>query len=163
MSARQPLSLSAPRRVTSPPRELTTDELAGLVRIAELLIPGNGTDPAPGKADGYPEALRVALAARAHEFETIVGFAVEAQARSDEQMLAELRAAHEEKAPAFQILSTVLAGAYLLLPQIRENIGYPGQRRDVPRVDEAADEIGDGILDPVIERGRIYVAIQPTR
>jgi len=35
-------------------------------------------------------------------------------------------------------------------------IGYPGQQRDPAPVDEAANEI-DGLIDPVIERGPIYV------
>ncbi|HEY0812458.1 MAG TPA: hypothetical protein VGE11_04190 [Pseudonocardia sp.] len=163
MSSGQLLNLSVPRRTTTPPRDLTTEEVASLMRIADLLVPGNDVDPAPSAIDGYPQALHVALAARADEFETIVRFAAAAQDRSDAELLDELRAAHEDKAPGFQVLSTVLAGAYLLLPQIRDNIGYPGQRRDVPRIDEAAEQISDGILDPVIERGSIYVVVEPTR
>jgi len=52
----------------------------------------------------------------------------------------------------------VIAGAWLLIPAVRERIGYPGQRRDPARLEEAADQISDGILDPVIARGPIYTS-----
>jgi len=58
----------------------------------------------------------------------------------------------------FQALSAVVAGAWLLVPAVRARIGYPGQRRDPARLEEAADQISDGILDPVIARGAIYTA-----
>lgn len=41
-------------------------------------------------------------------------------------------------------------------PAVRARIGYPGQRRDPARLEEAADQISDGILDPVLARGPIY-------
>jgi hypothetical protein len=56
----------------------------------------------------------------------------------------------------FNPLSSIVAGAYFMTPQIKALIGYPGQQRDPARVDEAANEI-DGLIDPVIERGPIYV------
>jgi len=39
---------------------------------------------------------------------------------------------------------------------VRARIGYPGQRRDPARFEEAVDQLSDGILDPVIARGPIY-------
>lgn len=163
MSTTQPRNLSVPRRISTPPRELAPPEVAALLRIADLLIPGNELDPRPSTATGYQQALDVALAARADEFENIIEYATGLQDRTDEALLEDLKAAHEQKTPSFQVLSTVLAGAYLILPQVRQNIGYPGQHRDVPRIDEAAEQIGDGILDPVIERGPIYLVVEPTR
>jgi hypothetical protein len=160
MSTPQSPNLSSPRHRTVPPRELTAEEAADLTRIADLLIPGTDTDPAPSSADGFQDALRLALAARSDAFELLLAFALTLRDRGDAEALVRLRAAHEAESPAFQALSTVVAGAYLLLPQIRRNIGYPGQPRDVPRVDEAADQIGDGILDPILERGPIYVEIK---
>ncbi len=67
-----------------------------------------------------------------------------------------LRALHAEQPEQFQALSAVVAGAWLLIPAVRARIGYPGQRRDPARLEEAADQISDGILDPVLDRGRIY-------
>jgi len=48
-----------------------------------------------------------------------------------------------------------------MVPEVRVAVGYPGQSRRVPKVDEAANEIGDGILDPVLERGHFYVPTPP--
>jgi hypothetical protein len=56
-------------------------------------------------------------------------------------------------------VSAVLAGAYLMVPEIRAAIGYPGQHRSHPPFDLAVEEIMDGILDPVIERGSIYTSV----
>jgi hypothetical protein len=56
------------------------------------------------------------------------------------------------------VLSAVLAGAYLLVPEVKSAVGYPGQRRDPAGLEEAVDEISDGILDPVLERGHFFVA-----
>jgi hypothetical protein len=67
-----------------------------------------------------------------------------------------LRALHADQPRQFQALSAVVAGAWLLVPAVRARIGYPGQRRDPARLEEAADQISDGILDPVLARGPIY-------
>ena len=69
-----------------------------------------------------------------------------------------LRKLHAEQPVTFQALTAVITGAWLLTPTVRERIGYPGQRRDPARFDEAADQLSDGILDPVIARGPIYTS-----
>jgi hypothetical protein len=157
----RPINLSSPRRIKAPPRPVSDVEFATLARLADLLIPGNADDPAPSAADGYRDKLTIALAARSDAFESIVEYVAKAHDRADTELLEEFRAAHAAGEAWFQILSTVLAGAYLLLPEVRTAIGYPGQHRDVPRVDEAAEQIGDGILDPVMARGPIYVSVEP--
>ena len=45
-----------------------------------------------------------------------------------------------------------------MTPQIMELIGYPGQHRDAAGLEDAANELDTGILDPVLERGYIYVS-----
>ncbi len=69
-----------------------------------------------------------------------------------------LRGLHAEEPGQFQALSAVVAGAWLLTPTVRARIGYPGQRRDPARLEEAVDQISDGILAPVIARGPIYTS-----
>jgi hypothetical protein len=53
--------------------------------------------------------------------------------------------------------------AYLMIPEVRTAIGYPGQRRHHPQFDEAANQITDGILDPVVERGPVYTPVPVSR
>ena len=105
--------------------------------------------------------LGIALAARADAFEVIVQQLASAQRADDLGVW--LRDLHDREQAAFQALSTVAAGAYLMVPAVRAALRYPGQPRSLPRHDEAADDIGDGILDPVLERGHFYVPTPGTK
>ena len=58
----------------------------------------------------------------------------------------------------FHLISSIVAGAYLAGDHIRQLVGYPGQLRQPAKVDDAANELADGILDPVLERGHIYIS-----
>jgi hypothetical protein len=148
--------MSMPATATSLPRGLTERELRGLLRAADVLIPESGANPAASRAPGFEPALERALLARLDAFELIAAEGARLGALNDEEIAAELRLLAAEEPTTFQPLSTVLAGAYLLIPEVREAIGYPGQHRKHPQFDEAANEIMDGILDPVIDRGSIY-------
>jgi hypothetical protein len=100
-----------------------------------------------------------ALAARRDTFDGVVS-ALEELARCPRDRLAEELKRMSDVAPGrFEALSTVLAAAYLLIPAVRSEIGYPGQANRPPRFDEAAEQVMSGILDPVIERGSVYRAI----
>lgn len=58
----------------------------------------------------------------------------------------------------FSEFGYAIAGAYLLHPKIRKELGYPG-RLPASRpalLGEAESYLEDGILNPVIERGPIY-------
>lgn len=155
--------LSVPRRLTTPPRPLMPRQREVLLAAADILIPGTGHDPKASAAPDYEVWLERALAARAaslaelsqilDELDELAGPAGSASADL-EQRLRQLHAAGD---PRFHLLSSVAAGAYLMVPEVRQLIGYPGQHASPPRVDEAADELSDGILDPVIQRGPIYV------
>ena len=59
----------------------------------------------------------------------------------------------------FHLISSIVAGAYLAGDHIRQLVGYPGQFRQPAKVDDAANELADGILDPVLAaRGDIYIS-----
>lgn len=146
------LSVPEPRR--RPPRALTDAERASLHRIADTLIPARGPMPRPSDADGYDRWLDRALAARGDAFDAIIAEASSLDDVPDDALWDALRARHERE--GFKLVSTVVAGAYLMAPQVRRLIGYPGQERKHPQFDEAAEQIMDGILDPVIARGRIF-------
>ena len=119
-------------------------------------MPGGSVGPPPSELPGYASWLDRALAARRDVFEHIVALAVDVADHPDGKRYAELERRSSRSAGGFDELSSVLAGAYLMHPDVREAIGYPGQAHRVPRFDEAAEQILDGILDPVIERGPVY-------
>ena len=97
----------------------------------------------------------MAVATRSDEFDLLVETVSRAGEATDLNNW--LRELSLTEAKAFNLISTVVAGAYLLVPEIREHVGYPGQHRDRPSNDQAAEELMDGILDPVIDRGAIYI------
>ncbi len=152
---------SVPRHRLSPPRPLRDDERATLLAAADLLIPDAPGRQGAGHAPDYARWLDCALAARSDAFEVIVGVAERLRGMDRSAMLLELRVLSEAEAVVFHAVSSILAGAYLMVPSVREAINYPGQERKPAPFDEAAEQIMNGILDPVIERGPIYLSIEP--
>jgi hypothetical protein len=125
-----------------------------LLAIADTLIAPSAGVPAPSAAPDYERWLLRALAARRDVFDDVVNAAVALHAEDD--VGAAVRALAASDDARFGQLSTVVAGAYLMLPEVRRALGYPGQERKHAGFDEAAEEIMDGILDPVIERGPVF-------
>lgn len=157
--------LSVPPHRAAPPGELTAAQRAVLDAVGDLLVPGTpGSEGADGdpsftRAPGIDGWLQRSLAARAEQFDALTAV-LDGLAPADDGLDGRLRALHaaaSEEDGRFVLLSSVVAGAYLLAPEIRQAIGYPGQRRDPAGIEEAADELSDGILDPVIDRGPIWV------
>jgi hypothetical protein len=150
--------LSVPPRHIRPPRQLNDGELATLLRIADCLIPASGPNPKASDADGYVHYLNLALSARADTFDAVMSAIAALADVTDDDLWAALKRMWSEDKFTFDPLSSIVAGAYFMTPQVKELIGYPGQHRDVAGLDEAANELATGILDPVIERGPIYVS-----
>lgn len=148
------LSVPAVRRTV--PRSMSETELATFTRLADVLCGPSERVAPPSEQAEFPHWLEVALAARSDSFDLLMALADQA-ARSDD-LAAWLRQLHDTEGASFQVLSAVLAGAYLLVPEVKSAVGYPGQRRDPAGLEEAVDEISDGILDPVLERGHFFVA-----
>lgn len=137
---------------------LTEDQTHTLIAIADVLIGGTDTDPAPSTLEKYPKALDLAVAARTRNVDHVVGLIAEFKGLNPVEIDTQLRDWDKNRAEDFQIISAILAGAYFMLPEIKAIIGYPGQVRDIPKVDDAANDLADGILEPVFERGPIYVS-----
>jgi hypothetical protein len=150
--------LSVPPRHTSPPRTLTGDELATLLRIADCLIPASGPNPKASDAESYVQYLDLAISARADVFDAVMAAVATLADVGDDDLWAALKSLWSEDKATFDPMSAIVAGAYFMTPHIKELIGYPGQHRDVAGLEEAADELAGGILDPVVERGHIYVS-----
>jgi hypothetical protein len=150
--------LSVPRRHIVPPRPLTPRQHATLLAVADILIPGAGDDPKATAAPRYETWLERSLAARSESLAALSLILDELTREPRTHLEQGLRQLHAIDDGGFQLLSSVVAGAYLMIPEVRSLIGYPGQHPSPPRVDEAAEELSDGILDPVIRRGPIYVS-----
>jgi hypothetical protein len=149
--------LSVPAYRDRAPRPLTDPERSALLAVADVLISPSAGLPAPSAHPDYDQWLDRALAARRDVFEDVISGAVGLHGEPD--VAAAVRELAASDAARFQQISTVLAGAYLMIPAVRRELGYPGQVRQHARFDEAAEEIMDGILDPVIERGPVYRAV----
>lgn len=150
--------LSVPVRDTHPPREMGRDEVATLLRIADCLIPAAGPNPAASNAENYVEYLHLALAARADAFGAVMDAVATLAAVPDEELRPALRHMWASDKATFDPLSAILAGAYFMTPHVMALIGYPGQHRDPAGLEDAANELETGILEPVLERGSIYIS-----
>jgi hypothetical protein len=134
------------------------DEVATLLRIADCLIPAAGPNPAASDAENYVEYLYLALAARADAFDAVMGAVATLAAVPGDELRPALRQMWATDKATFDPLSTILAGAYFMTPQVMALIGYPGQHRDPAGLEDAANELETGILEPVLERGSIYIS-----
>ncbi|MGK2321410.1 hypothetical protein ACSJLP_28465 [Gordonia rhizosphera NBRC 16068] len=150
--------LSVPPRHPAPPRALNADELATLLRIADTLIPASGENPAASQAIEIGRYLDLALAARADVFDLVLGAVDQLKDVSAADMRAALKQMWADDKATFDPLSSILAGAYFMTPQVKALIGQPGPHRDPAGFEDAANELETGILDPVLERGSIYVS-----
>jgi hypothetical protein len=158
MSTASARRLSVPPRKTEPPRALTDDEQATLLRIADTLIPAAGPNPKASDAEQFVPYLHLALAARADVFDAVLKAVTQLAGVADDAMYGELKTMSAQDKFTFDPLSSIIAGAYFMTPQVKELIGYPGQHRDPAGLEDAANELDTGILEPVLERGYIYVS-----
>ena len=142
--------LSVPPRYATP-RALTAGETGVLTRVARVLVPAH--DGRPGAADdpAFEQMLATAADARADSFAKLQSTIADLAALHEDGLEKGIRDLLARDPGAFQVLSTVVAGAWLLTPAVRDRIGYHGQVRKLADVVEAADQIGSGLLDPVLE------------
>ncbi|MDQ6815862.1 MAG: hypothetical protein M3018_00435 [Actinomycetota bacterium] len=148
---------SVPRYEPDPPRTLREEERTALLAIADILIPAARALPRASAVPDYVSWLHRALAARSDAFDDVIDTVARLQRIEPSALPAALSQLSETEPASFQALSAVLAGAYLMVPEVRRAINYPGQEARPAPFDEAAEQIMSGILDPVIERGPIYV------
>lgn len=147
------LRLSTPRRPA--PRQLDAAELATIKAVADVLVPRAGGAPAATEDPDFETFLPRALSARADAFDTITD-ALGHLGSVDSDLAARLRVLSESDFTTFQALSAVIAGAWLMCPATQERIGYPGQRAVLFQIAQGSDEISEGILEPVLDRGEFF-------
>lgn len=141
--------------MNAPEQQIALDSTARqrIAALADTLMPGGDGLPLPSEIDIHHHWLDEALAAAPALAESLrVALDVD---DSPAGVVDKLRTSEPE---VFMTLSFVLSGAYFMHPTVRKALGYDGQAisENPPLEGEAEYYLEDGLLDPVITRGRIY-------
>lgn len=129
------------------------DHAAYFLSLADTLIPAYRDMPAFSAACSLDDVTRC-IGFRpdvTDDFERAISIERDKDARAAILQLA----ADDPK--AFAALGLIVVSAYHMAPRVRELIGYPGQESRPIRPGEADTFLSDGLLQPVIDRGRRYV------
>jgi hypothetical protein len=139
---------------------VNSGQRATLAALADVLIPA-GADLPSGSQAGVAERWLDEVLTALPEVAEPLGALLDALA-AGEPAAAVARLQREDPG-GFDLLCTVVAGAYFLNPEIRQSIGYPGQQAVPIQVEDPPDYEQDGLLASVIARGPIYRASPPPR
>lgn len=124
-------------------------DLATLTHTAAVLLPGDGVSPRATDVPGYPGLLDRAVRAIGPERAALARALTHVPANAT---LADLQRLSERAPAEFEVLAATVAGAYFMSDTVRRSIGYRAGHRRVAPFDQAADELGGGLLDPVLSR-----------
>ena len=129
---------------------MTPAQLDQLKHVAQVLLPGDDRAPSASGIADLGELMARAIDAVGVEGQVVMAALAQLEA---EPTWDQLRAYAEGHPDDFEVLSTVVSGAYFMSPQALDAIGYPhGQERRAPRNDLAADQLSSGVLDAIAER-----------
>jgi hypothetical protein len=131
---------------------------ARLAALADQLIPAADGMPSASEAGVAGEWLDAILVA-----EPAFGGALTAALASvdADDPAAALERIRTTDPGGWGTLTTVVAGAYFLNPEIAAKVGYPGRRRLPIDHSGTPDWEQDGLLDSVVSRGPIYRPTPP--
>lgn len=123
-------------------------ERATLAALADVLIPAGAGFPSASEAGVAAEGLDKVLAVRPDLADGLRALLKAARGRAPAEFVKGLPP--EE----FGILAELVPGAYFMNPAVLAKLGYAGQ---TPRaIDPRPDWLDEGLLQSVIDRGRIY-------
>ena len=129
---------------------LTAPERTRLAAVADLLVPEAHGMPSASQAEVPTRWVDDTLRLRP-EMLPVLRRAL-AGVEGDDPGAA-LRRLVDEDLEAFEVLGTVVAGSYYMSPDVRVELGYPGQEAR-PLVDDL-DQYAD-MLERVVARGPVY-------
>jgi len=144
------VSAQEPAQAATP---LTDGQRARLAELADALIAGGSGLPSASEADVPTVWIDRVFAVRPD---------MEASARAVLELPGEASAAltalRASDPDLFASFAFAIAGAWLINPRVRRELGYPGPVpvRQPALPDEADAYLEDGILDVVVARGPIY-------
>ena len=130
-----------------------TEARARLAALADALIPAGDGMPSASEAGVAGEWLDAVVAAEPG-FGPALASVLDAADVSDPA--GELRRIETTDPAGWGTLTTVVAGAYFLNPEIAAKVGYPGRRAIPVDADPNPDWLEDGLLDSVKARGPVY-------
>jgi hypothetical protein len=132
---------------------LTHDEVASLGRIAALLLPGDQQSPSAESIPNLDQLIQNAAVALGREIELLRAALTQVPEVITWDSLKSFAASDPDD---FEIIAVTAAGAYFMAPEALRAIGYPQANRKAARLEQAADEIGTGVLDQVMARQSMY-------
>lgn len=128
---------------------LSVDEVAAIARVAAVLLPGDGQAPGAATIPALNALIQQAAVALGSETDALRCAVALLPADITWDSVRDFAESHPEE---FDIVSVAASGAYFMAPEALTAIGYPQGQRKAARIDQAADEIGSGVLDSVMER-----------
>ena len=132
---------------------LTLAEIGRLREVAEVLVPGLAPSPPALALPDYDRLLQQAAAALGAELGALQQ-AVGALPPAIDWSALESWSTDRQR--QFELVSTAVAGAYFMSPEVLRSIDYATQERRSAPIDQVADELGDGLLDDVLARGSVF-------
>lgn len=128
---------------------LSADEVAVVAQVAEVLLPGDEQAPAAASIPALGALIQQAAVALGPEADALRGAIALLPADISWDSVRDFAESYPDE---FDIVSVAASGAYFMAPEALTAIGYPQGQRKASRIDLAADEIGSGVLDLVMER-----------
>jgi hypothetical protein len=125
--------------------------------IASVLIPGGRNRPSAGEVDRNGIWLDRALRARPELVEWLRRVLAEAERLGETGGI--LSWLTNERTSDFEQLNNLVACVYYMNPKVGKRLGYLVHQRRPIAEDEAGLFLEDGILEPVMERGRLWRSV----
>ncbi len=127
--------------------------------VADTLIPAADSNPSGSAIEDFEGLTAQALAILDARFDQLVAVMADLSSVSAADMWDRLRGFNSDRADDFYWLSMVVVAAYLYSPEVKAALSYPTPHPNPSGMFDVAEELESGILDPVIERGPIYVKV----
>ena len=134
--------------------DLTKSEMDKLLKIADVMLPGEDKMPQLSAVSEIRDAINKVLSFRP---DLVIGLKVAIESVNVENFeLVVLPSLLLTDSEAYQALTTVIAASYYHTEEVKDLIGYPGQ---VPKTYDPfayVEWVQAGLLDPVVSRGAIW-------
>lgn len=132
---------------------ITAEDLAKLINLAVVIIPGTASMPSVTDLGGFGNQLQTAVKACGYSDAQIRATLEALRPKIDWSGAKALAADQPEK---FHIASTLVSAAYFMVPEVLARLGYPIDRQHPADLEEFVAEYETGILDAVTARGPRY-------
>lgn len=130
--------------------KMSGQQLDRVRATAAVLLPGSTESPAPHLLPEFDELLQQAAVALGGEGRAL---AAAIETLPPKPSWENLSALSECDPSSFELVSLLAIGAYFMSPTVLGSMGIPTGKRRPANPEQVVDELSDGILDPVFERG----------